>query len=175
MQLSSFVRDHGENAREMLHCVVSTCNKENSLTVTTQGQKSRGGGEMLAQDYTEAFMEWEEKFENEQAVHVKEQEQAKVDLIRAIALEQEKAEIINSSFQSVANQKEKFIGELESECNRIGTLTGSILCMIKERAINVIQGVQEFRNKLVLGLRRNPTDPYIKRKLVLRRFRINRH
>jgi hypothetical protein len=51
---------------------------------------------------------------------VKEQEQAKVDLIRAIALEQEKAEIIKSSFQSVVNQKEKFIGELESERNRIG-------------------------------------------------------
>jgi hypothetical protein len=65
-------------------------------------------------------MEWEERFENEQAAHVKEQEQAKVDLIRAISLEQEKAEIIKSSFQSVVNQKEKFIGELESERNRIG-------------------------------------------------------
>lgn len=99
--------------------------------------------ETLAQNYTEAFMEWEDRFENEQAAHLKDQEQAKVDLIKAIALEQEKAEIIRSSFQSVVDQKEKCIRELESERNKIRKLAGNILRVMRKRSINVVRGTKE--------------------------------
>jgi len=40
---------------------------------------------------------------------------------------------------------------------------------------DVIQGVQQYGDKLVLGLRRNHIDLYIIRKLPLCRFRIHRY